>query len=416
MNEIADLTTAARSGDLEAFGDLVVRFQSMAISYACGILGDQHEAEDAVQDAFIEVYDRLPALDNPLAFPGWLRRLVFKHCDRRTRRKSLRAVPLDGGPELIASELDPSQFAENRELTRQVLGEIQTLPPEQRDVVTLFYLREYSQAEISQFLEVPVKAVKSRLQLARQNLKGRFMNVLEKSVKNRKPHDLFARHVIDRLVSRPKPLDMRDHPIRMVWDEVRKALCDYEVIEGSEIEDAEVARSIGTDSYPKAYHVAEGQVLRTQTTGTLWQALPGRHPPIKILTAGRVFRQDRQDARRTKVFHQTDAVCVDTGADAEQLRTVVDALLKEVLAIQELRWRPADLDIVDTPFTVSVKSDHGWTDLGGAGLLKRDVLQTSGFDPDSIIGFAFGLGIERLAMVKFGIEDVRDLWRPPYVS
>ena len=97
MAELSWLVERSRRGDLDAFGDLVRRFQDMAHGYAYSILGDFHLAEDVAQEAFIDAYCKLEALREPAAFPGWFRRIVFKHCDRITRKKEVATVPLEEG-------------------------------------------------------------------------------------------------------------------------------------------------------------------------------------------------------------------------------------------------------------------------------------------------------------------------------
>ena len=88
MEALKSLVLRAQNGDLNAYASLVRRFQDMAIGYAQNHLGDRFLAEDAAQEAFIQVYFDLPRLRNPAAFSGWLRKIVFKHCDRITRRAS----------------------------------------------------------------------------------------------------------------------------------------------------------------------------------------------------------------------------------------------------------------------------------------------------------------------------------------
>jgi DNA-directed RNA polymerase specialized sigma24 family protein len=89
VEELNRLFARAQVGDLEAYGRIVRRFQDMAVGYAYSLLGDFHLAEDAAQEAFIEIYLYLGRLYGPAVFPSWLRRAVFKHCDRVTRRRQL---------------------------------------------------------------------------------------------------------------------------------------------------------------------------------------------------------------------------------------------------------------------------------------------------------------------------------------
>ena len=95
MEELELLISRAQAGDLDAYGRIVQQFQDMAVGYAFSILGDFHLAEDAVQEAFIEAYPILSRVYGPIAFPGWFRRIIFKHCNRLTRGKRDELMPLE---------------------------------------------------------------------------------------------------------------------------------------------------------------------------------------------------------------------------------------------------------------------------------------------------------------------------------
>ena len=95
MEELELLISRAQAGDLDAYGGIVQQFQDMAVGYAYSILGDFHLAEDAVQEAFIEAYPILSKVYGPVAFPGWFRRIIFKHCNRLTRGKRDELMPLE---------------------------------------------------------------------------------------------------------------------------------------------------------------------------------------------------------------------------------------------------------------------------------------------------------------------------------
>ena len=132
------LVTRAQAGDLDAYEQIVRRFQDMAYGFGYSYLGDFHLAEDAAQEAFLEAYRDLPKLREPAAFPGWFRQVVRKHCDRLARRKSVATVPLDAAPDPASQETEPAAAAEQRELADTVLAAIRALPETQRAVTTLF--------------------------------------------------------------------------------------------------------------------------------------------------------------------------------------------------------------------------------------------------------------------------------------
>ncbi|RKU10712.1 hypothetical protein C6502_10835 [Candidatus Poribacteria bacterium] len=172
MEELGSLISRAQAGDLEAYGSIVQRFQDMAVGYAYSILGDFHLAEDAAQEAFIEAYPILSRVYGPVAFPGWFRRLIFKHCNRLTRGKRDELMPLETMIEMPSVGKDPAVEIEERETKSLVLAAVDALPEHQRQVTTLFYISGFSQKQIANFLEVPVTTVDNRLRASRKRLKA----------------------------------------------------------------------------------------------------------------------------------------------------------------------------------------------------------------------------------------------------
>jgi RNA polymerase sigma factor (sigma-70 family) len=177
MNElralIAQAVDEARSLAVrhEAFGVLVTRFQDLAFGCAYAVLRDFHLAEDVAQQAFLAAWQKLAQLREPEAFSGWLRRLVQTECHRLTRGKRLVLVPLDEARGLQGRAGGPLAEIEQAEFRARVAAALRALPERERMVTTLFYIGEYSQAEIGQFLAVPVTTVVKRLYAARQRLK-----------------------------------------------------------------------------------------------------------------------------------------------------------------------------------------------------------------------------------------------------
>jgi RNA polymerase sigma factor (sigma-70 family) len=192
------LVQRAQTGDTQAYEVIVRRFQDMAVGYSFSFLGDMQLAEDAAQEAFINAYYDLPALRNPAAFPGWFRRIVFKHIDRARRGKHVTLLSLEDVSPLADSTSNPALIAEKRELTDYVRAAIAGLPEHQRSVVTLFYISEYPLKEISAFLEVPLGTVKTRLYTARQQLKQRILTLMQEELFNQRPsrNDAFTQKVI----------------------------------------------------------------------------------------------------------------------------------------------------------------------------------------------------------------------------
>ena len=188
--------TRAQSADLEAYGEIVRRFQDMAYGYAYSILGDFHLAEDAAQEAFIDAYRRLDQLREPAAFPGWFRKICFKHCDRMTRGRCVPTGPLDAGATVASQAAGPAEAAERHEMKDAVLEAIRSLPEGERTATTLFYINGYSQKEIADFLEVPVTTVNNRLHASRKRLKERMMNMVKDELQKNPLPEGFRQRVL----------------------------------------------------------------------------------------------------------------------------------------------------------------------------------------------------------------------------
>ena len=185
-----------------AFGELVARFQDMAFGCAYAVLGDFYLAEDAAQESFITAWQSLQQLRTPEAFPGWLRRVVLTCCNRLTRGKRLHFVPLELAAETPSAFPDPHTAAEQREVRGKVLEAIKALPPNERLVTTLFYVSEYTQADIGEFLQVPLTTVNKRLHSARRRLKeGSAFEMFRDDLRRRRPSrdETFADKVKARL-------------------------------------------------------------------------------------------------------------------------------------------------------------------------------------------------------------------------
>jgi RNA polymerase sigma factor (sigma-70 family) len=192
----------------EAFGELVSRYQDMAFACAYSVLGDFYLAEDAAQEAFITAWQRLGQLREPCAFAAWLRRIVLTECNRMTRGKRLKFVPLDAGMHVSSAEPGPHADAERGELKERLLALVRTLPEGERMVTTLFYVGDYSQADIGEFLGVPLTTVVKRLYSARRRLKGGAWEMFKDDLRRKRPSrdKAFA----ERVGARLRPLSEQD--------------------------------------------------------------------------------------------------------------------------------------------------------------------------------------------------------------
>ena len=171
----------------EAFGELVIRFQDMAFGCAFAVLGDAYLAQDTAQEAFVVAWQKLAQLREPAAFPGWFKRIVLTQCNRLLRCKRLQILPLEAGANASTGDPGPHFSAERQQLLTKVLQAINALPENERLVTTLFYVNGYTQADIGEFLEVPVSTVNKRLYSARQRLKDSVVDLVKDNLKKKRP-------------------------------------------------------------------------------------------------------------------------------------------------------------------------------------------------------------------------------------
>ena len=207
MEGLISLVQRAQQGDTEAFALLVERFQDMAYGYAYAFLNDFSLAQDVAQEAFIEAYLFLPDLRQPVAFPAWFKRILFKHCDRLVRGKQGQTQSLEAVEELASGLPGPGSLAEQHELAQQVRAVILGLPIDQRIATTLYYINGYSQQEIASFLDVPAKTVKSRLHSSRLKLKERMVDMVEDELKKNPLSENFTRDTVERAIRRAHDLN-----------------------------------------------------------------------------------------------------------------------------------------------------------------------------------------------------------------
>ncbi|MFT3785171.1 MAG: phenylalanine--tRNA ligase subunit alpha [Tepidisphaeraceae bacterium] len=173
-----------------------------------------------------------------------------------------------------------------------------------------------------------------------------------------------------------------------------------------------------------SFYTTSGNVLRTHTSAFQVRAMKaitdaGGKPPIRAMTAGRCYRRDEIDMTHYPMFHQIDVIAVDKGISMADLKWTLQTLLRAVLGDSvEIRFRPSYFPFTTPSAEVDVFYRGRWMELLGSGMMRPEVLRNGGIDPNEHQGFAFGMGIDRLTMARFGIDDIRLLYanEEPFLS
>jgi phenylalanyl-tRNA synthetase alpha chain len=221
------------------------------------------------------------------------------------------------------------------------------------------------------------------------------------------------------------------HPIRLVQDEIESIFTGlgYTVAHGPEIEDDHhnfEALNIPADHPARdghdTFYLAGGNLLRTHTSPVQVRTMESRKPPIRIICPGKVYRRD-SDASHSPMFHQFEALVVDEGVAFSDLIGTLDLFFKRLLGdAMKVRFRPSYFQFTEPSTEVDIScvlcggpgcpacKHSGWMEVMGAGMVHPAVLEMQGIDPERWTGFAFGGGIDRLAMLKFGIPHLSHMF------
>jgi phenylalanyl-tRNA synthetase alpha chain len=162
----------------------------------------------------------------------------------------------------------------------------------------------------------------------------------------------------------------------------------------------------------------ERYLLRTHTSSVQIRTMLKEHPPIRIIAPGRCFRRDTADATHSANFHQIEALYVDKGVTVRDLKADLDYLFRSLLGSDAVtRFRPHYFSYTEPSFEVDLKAQHlgkvgsEWMEIMGCGMVDPAVFEEVGYDPEVWSGYAFGLGIERIAMTLYSIDDIRYLYQ-----
>ncbi len=218
------------------------------------------------------------------------------------------------------------------------------------------------------------------------------------------------------------------HPITQVMDEVISifTFMGFEVAEGPEIESdyynfeaLNIPKDHPARDMQDTFYITDDIVLRTHTSPVQIRTMEKESPPVRIIAPGKVYRCD-SDISHTPMFHQVEGLFVDEGVSFAHLKGILKIFVHEVFGRNTaLRFRPSFFPFTEPSAEVDVQcvickgkgcrlcSNSGWLEILGAGMVDPEVFKSVNYDSEKWTGFAFGMGIERIAMLKYGIDDIR---------
>jgi phenylalanyl-tRNA synthetase alpha chain len=206
------------------------------------------------------------------------------------------------------------------------------------------------------------------------------------------------------------------HPITLTMQRIETLFqqIGFEVVDGPEVEDEyHNFEALNIPEYHPAramhdtFYFGDGRLLRTHTSSVQIRVMQNDIPPFRFIAPGRVYRCD-SDMTHTPMFHQVEGVIVDETVTFSQLKGLLINFL-EIFFEKKLktRFRPSYFPFTEPSAEVDIMSEQGWLEILGCGMVHPNVLENVGIDPEKYMGLAFGMGVERLAMLYYGVEDLR---------
>ena len=219
------------------------------------------------------------------------------------------------------------------------------------------------------------------------------------------------------------------HPLTRVHDEIVAIFAGlgFSVVDGPEVETdyynfeaLNIPRDHPARDMQDTLYLTESTLLRTHTSPVQIRTMLAQKPPVRIIVPGRVFRRDVADASHSPMFHQVEGLAVDRNVTMADLKGTLGLFAREMFGPESrIRFRPSFFPFTEPSAEVDVLcfvchgqgcrlcKQGGWLEILGSGMVHPRVLKNVGYDPEEVTGWAFGMGIERIAMLKYGIDDLR---------
>jgi len=227
------------------------------------------------------------------------------------------------------------------------------------------------------------------------------------------------------------PIIGKKHPVTQTFDEIIRIFSSlgFSVAEGPDIEldyynfeALNIPKDHPARDMQDTFYIQPGIMLRTHTSPIEIRVMESRLPPVRIIAPGAVYRRD-QDISHSPMFHQVEGLMVDKNVRFSDLKGILTIFVQEMFGSKtSLRFRPSYFPFTEPSAEVDIGcvicngngckvcKDTGWLEILGSGMSHPQVLRIVGYDPEEVSGFAFGLGVERIAMIKFGIDDIRQFY------
>jgi len=410
-----DLVTAARAGDVAAYGRLVQATQAMSLAVAASVLRDSGGAEDAVQEAYLRAYRRLGDLEEPAAFPGWLRRIVMTAALnlRRVRRVTL----LDLDDVLSAPVLDESETRWSDAQRHRLAAALLALSAEERRICDRRYHGGWSLGRLAEAAGMTETTMRKRLQRIRNRLRQHIEAEEIEMVKERGVDpEAVAAHLpgqIVELLASPRLTDIPENPVGQMLRQLRAAFPEFTELPLPEIVDpAEAVAKEAMYLKPSELHRVDARrILRYDLTLPLLLTARYEGQPIRVWSSGKVYRVCEAGVNHLEAFHQLEVLWLEERekADRWQLTGRVLESVERALPGRSVKIVPVQYPMCERAWELEIDDNGKWMEVLAWGVFADRIVAHLGGDPARHVAMGVGYGLERLAMLRYGIDDIRKI-------
>ena len=416
-DDVRDLILAARAGDVAAYGKLVRATQAMSLAVALDVLRDPASAQDAVQEAYLRAYRNLANLEDAAAFPGWLRRVVITVAlnQRRAHRRTL--LSLDDVPDVPV--LDERERRWSDAQRHRLAAALVRLNPEERRICDRRYHGGWSLDRLAKAARIPEATMRKRLQRIRDRLR-QFIETEEMELMKERGVDpgAVAARLPDKIVellASPRLTDIPENPVGRMLDLLREVYPEFTEQPLPEIVDIAQAREIAQEAmYVKPselHHVDAHRILRYDLTLPLLLTVRYEGQPIRVWSSGKTYRVCQADTTHLEAFHQFEALWLDDRekSDPWQLTGRVLQSLDRTLPGRAVKIMPVHYPMCSRAWELGVDENGEWVEVLAFGVFTDRIVRHLGGDPARHTAMGVGYGLERLAMLRYGIDDIRKI-------
>ncbi|MBQ5431732.1 MAG: phenylalanine--tRNA ligase subunit alpha [Lachnospiraceae bacterium] len=314
----------------------------------------------------------------------------------------------------IEKATDPEMLNTARVTFLGKKGELTTILKSMKDVAP------EDRPKVGQWVNDTRKAIEEKMNAAKEKMEQEQLN-----------HRL-ANETIDVTLPAKKNKIGHRHPNTIALEEVEKIFVGmgFEVVEGPEIEKdyynfeaLNIPANHPAKDEQDTFYINKDILLRTQTSPVQVRTMEAKKPPIRMIAPGRVFRSDEVDATHSPSFHQIEGMVIDKGITFSDLKGTLQLFVQKLFGKDtKVKFRPHHFPFTEPSAEMDVScfkcggkgcrfcKGEGWIEILGCGMVHPKVLKMSGIDPEEYSGFAFGIGLERIALLKYEIDDMRLLY------